>query len=177
MKLTIQHINASNDQEIQRIIEQVGTEFGTIGEGFGPSDPEVMQLSEHYGHQPNSQYLIAWLDGEMVGGGGLAPLANSTKVCELKKLFLLPKARGLGIGKALAQQNLAFAQQMGFKQCYLDTFHSMTNAIALYRKLGFRPLTAPHPLSEHSACTVWMIKELTPLNSDLSSNQRMRQTT
>ncbi|HEY5718240.1 MAG TPA: GNAT family N-acetyltransferase [Motiliproteus sp.] len=157
-RFEIRPISAADAAPLCAIIRQVGREFGAIGEGFGPSDPEVEALHRYYGQDGRSQYWVALLDGHLVGGGGIAPLDAAGKTCELKKLFLLPQARGLGIGRQLCQEGLAFAQAVGYRQCYLDTLRSMTAAIALYQQLGFQHLDAPLDTSIHGGCDVWMLK-------------------
>ncbi|WMC12067.1 GNAT family N-acetyltransferase [Oceanimonas pelagia] len=157
--LTITPITPRDDAAICRIIRNVGAEFGAVGEGFGPGDDEVRCMSRHYRPEANSRYFVARLNGEVVGGAGLAPLRGSRSICELKKLFLLPAARGYGLGRRLAEACLAFAVKQGFSACYLDTLSSMTDAIALYEKLGFCRLDAPLMASAHGGCDVWMLKE------------------
>lgn len=160
MTAVIKPIRADQDADICAIIKAVGAEFGAVGEGFGPSDPEVLAMSEYYTADKQSLYLVATVDGKIVGGCGLAPFQGSAQTCELKKLFLLPESRGLGLGKALAERCLDFACQQGFKQCYLDTLTSMKSAIQLYEKLGFIHLNSPLEGTEHSGCDVWMLKAL-----------------
>ncbi|MDP5291265.1 GNAT family N-acetyltransferase [Oceanimonas sp. CHS3-5] len=159
MRYTIAPITAADDAAICRIIQDVGAEFGAVGEGFGPGDDEVRCMSRHYRPEGRSCYLVARLNGEVVGGAGLAPLGNSRELCELKKLFLLQAARGHGLGQRLVEACLVFAREQGFSACYLDTLSSMTNAIALYEKLGFRHLDGPLMASEHGGCDVWMLKQ------------------
>lgn len=157
---TIEPIRAEHDAEICTIIQTVGAEFGAIGDGFGPSDAEVLAMSQHYTADQHSLYLVALLNGKIVGGGGIAPFQGSHQTCELKKLFLLPESRGLGIGKQLVQRCLEFATQQGFTQCYLDTLSSMTGAIGLYERMGFTHLDRPLDGTEHGGCDVWMLKTL-----------------
>lgn len=158
MTVNIEPIQSQQDETICAIIKAVGAEFGAVGEGFGPSDPEVLAMSQHYSQDNKSLYLVATLNGCIVGGCGIAPFNQSNQTCELKKLFLLPQSRGLGLGKALAEQCLDFANQQGYVQCYLDTLTSMTSAIFLYEKLGFKHLDKPLDGTEHSRCDVWMLK-------------------
>lgn len=160
MSLIVKPIVAEQNEEICNIIKAVGAEFGAIGEGFGPSDAEVEAMSHYYTEENKSLYLVATLDGKVVGGCGLAPFSGSNEVCELKKLFLLPQSRGLGLGKQLTLDCLAFAKQQGFSQCYLDTLSSMKSAIALYEKVGFQHLSAPIETTIHGGCDVWMLKQL-----------------
>ncbi len=160
MDYAVEEIKPKHDAKVGQIIQQVGAEFGAVGEGFGPSDPEVSAMSAHYMEATSSQYLVATVNGEIVGGSGVAGFNGSTEICELRKLFLLPKARGLGLGKSLTEKCLAFARAQGYKKCYLDTLKSMTAAVALYEKLGFTHLQQPLAGTIHTACDVWMIKEL-----------------
>lgn len=153
-------IQPQHDAEICQIIQQVGAQYGAVGEGFGPADAEVNCMSQHYLLENHSQYLVALLDGQVVGGGGIAPFMDYADICELKKLFLLPAAQGLGIGKALSQACLAFATEQGYQQCYLDTLSSMQTAIRLYEKLGFKHLEQPLAGTIHGGCDVWMLKSL-----------------
>lgn len=160
MDYAIEGIKPKHDARICEIIQRVGAEFGAVGEGFGPSDPEVNAMSAHYMEATSSQYLVATVNGEIVGGGGVAAFNGSAQVCELRKLFLLPEGRGFGLGKALTEECLAFARAKGYKKCYLDTLKCMTSAVALYEKLGFIHLEQPLAGTIHSACDVWMVKEL-----------------
>ena len=160
MRVQISAIEAADDAVICNIIKAVGAEYGAVGEGFGPADAEVMKISRFYLPEQGSLYLVARLDGEIVGGCGIAPFNRSAQICELRKLFLLPAARGLGIGKKLTQACLDFAQTAGFKQCYLDTLSTMKKAILLYAGLGFAPLSAPLVGTIHGKCDVWMLKNL-----------------
>ncbi|MDY7220478.1 GNAT family N-acetyltransferase [Denitrificimonas sp. JX-1] len=160
MGYEIQEIQAKYNAKICAIIKRVGQEFGAIGEGFGPSDPEVNAMSEHYTDSTSSKYLVAIVNNDIVGGGGIAPFNGSADVCELRKLFLLPESRGLGIGKKLTEECLAYAKSKGYKQCYLDTLKSMTSAISLYERLGFKHLDAPLEGTIHGGCDVWMLKAL-----------------
>ncbi|BCK06547.1 GNAT family N-acetyltransferase [Vibrio cholerae] len=160
MRVEIVPIRPEFDAEICHIIQSVGAEFGAIGEGFGPSDAEVLAMSQHYREQDRSAYFVALLEGKVVGGGGIAPFAGHKDLCELKKLFLLPTSRGHGVGRALSEHCLNFAKQQGYAKCYLDTLSSMTQAIKLYQQLGFEHLTQPMAGTEHNGCDVWMLKSL-----------------
>ncbi len=160
MHIEIRPITAQDDPAVKAIILQVGREFGAIGEGFGPSDDEVNQMSVNYSPAKRSQYWVATLDGQVIGGGGIAPFNGSASVCELKKLFLLPQSRGLGAGRQLTQTCLNFAKQANFHHCYLDTLATMQRAIRLYEQAGFEHLSAPMAGTEHNGCDVWMLKAL-----------------
>ncbi len=160
MDIDIIAINANFDVELCKVIKQVGAEFGAVGEGFGPSDAEVLNMSHFYHDGASSLYLVALVNGKLVGGCGIAPFNNSKTTCELKKLFLLPDGRKLGLGKKLSLQCLAYAQTKGFTECYLDTLSSMQSAIGLYETLGFTHLDMPLTGTQHGGCDIWMLKQL-----------------
>lgn len=160
MSTSIHEINRKDDATIAHIIKTVGIEYGAVGEGFGPADAEVMQMSQHYTLKTKSLYLVASLNGKVVGGCGIAQLPGHADTCELKKLFLLPETRGLGLGKSLVIQCLEFAKEHAYQQCYLDTLKTMDAAISLYKNLGFTHLDKPMGDGVHSGCDVWMIKPL-----------------
>ncbi|PCJ54443.1 MAG: GNAT family N-acetyltransferase [Planctomycetota bacterium] len=150
-------ITAAHDAAIAEIITTVGIEFGAVGEGFGPADAEVSAMSENYRNVNRSLYLVAEIDGEIVGGGGVAAFVGRPQTSELRKLFLLPKARGLGIGETISVQCLEYAKNHGYTECYLETMGGMKAAIALYQKLGFNILQEPLPGSAHCGCEIWML--------------------
>ncbi|USD43255.1 GNAT family N-acetyltransferase [Vibrio sp. SCSIO 43135] len=160
MGVEIVKISPQHDSDVCQIIKQVGREYGAVGEGFGPSDAEVECMSQYYTEEHRSLYLVALVNGEVVGGCGVAPFGDVEATCELKKLFLLEQSRGLGLGKKLTLACLEYAKQQGFERCYLDTLSNMDSAIRLYEHLGFEHLEQPLEGTLHNGCDVWMIKSL-----------------
>ena len=156
----IKEIEPQYDGCISEIIRKVGKEFGAIGDGFGPSDLEVQAMSQHYQDQCASRYFVVIVENKIVGGSGIAAFNHSKDVCELRKLFILPESRGLGLGEKLAEACIAYAKSKGYKRCYLDTLTNMKSAISLYEKLGFEHLAEPLAGSIHNGCDVWMLKVL-----------------
>ena len=161
MSYQIQELSHAHDSQICQIIKQVGEEYGAVGEGFGPSDTEVKAMSQFYHDKIASRYLVVSIDNKIVGGCGIAAFNNSKSVCELRKLFLLPDARGLGLGKKLVEGCLKYAVVKGYESCYLDTLTNMKPAINLYEQLGFKHLSEPLAGTIHNGCDVWMLKKLT----------------
>lgn len=85
---------------------------------------------------PGGCLLLAKQESKAVGVVGLKPLAAG--IAEIKRLYVVPKARGAGLGRVLAERAIAEARAKGYRRVRLDTHRpSMTAAIALYRSLGF----------------------------------------
>jgi GNAT superfamily N-acetyltransferase len=99
-------------------------------------------------------YLVR-LGGEPVGTGLLKPLDGP--VGEIKRMYVRPTARGRGIARAVLERLLADARAIGYERVRLDTLVFMTEAMALYRSLGFAAIepyaageTARYGIEAHS---------------------------
>ena len=76
-------------------------------------------------------------------------VACNGKRCEMKRLFVLDKFRGHGLGKMLVEQIILDARAIGYSEILLDSFTSMESAIALYQKFGFEEI-APYRFNPHN---------------------------
>ncbi len=92
---------------------------------------------------PRGCLLLARLaDGTPVGSVALRPIEPAGS-CEMKRLYVAPEGRGLGIGEKLVAFLTEEARRIGYREIRLDTLPTMTGAMALYRKLGFEEI-APY---------------------------------
>ncbi|MBI6550777.1 GNAT family N-acetyltransferase [Xenorhabdus lircayensis] len=157
----IRPITQQDNAGIAAVIREVSAEHGlTADKGFAVADPILDTLHEVYS-QPRSAYWVVEMDGEVVGGGGVAPLAGGDNdTCELQKMYLSSVLRGKGVAKQIVKQSLEFSTEQGFKRCYLETTGNLKAAIALYEKLGFSYLDKPLGNTGHSDCEVRMFKAL-----------------
>lgn len=157
----IRAISPHDDARIAYIIRTVMPEFGAVGEGFAINDPEVDWMSKAY-NAPRSAYFVIELEGQVLGGGGIAPLrgASNPRICELRKMYFLPALRGLGAGHALLDACLEKARGFGFELCYLETLTGMDRAAALYQAAGFRSLDKPMGDTGHTGCNRYFSKSL-----------------
>ncbi len=144
------------------VIRAVMPEFGADGPGFALHDPEVDHMSTAYCGPGAAYFVVVEATGQVVGGAGVAPLEGGEPgVCELRKMYFLPVARGQGMGEALLRHCLTVARDLGHHTCYLETLSGMDQAIGLYRKLGFQALCAPQGRTGHGGCDQWFARELT----------------
>jgi carbonic anhydrase len=90
---------------------------------------------------PDGAFLLAARGSEYVGCVGLRRFSGADG--EIKRLYVRPAARGLGIGRLLVAALIGSARQLGYARLLLDTLPSMREAQSLYLSLGFRP-TAPY---------------------------------
>jgi len=112
-------------------------------------------------YAPPAGALLLARDGEARAIGCVALRALvPPSVCEMKRLYLSPTARGLGLGRALMDAILAEAGGLGYREIRLDTLPTMTAAIAMYRQAGFVPV-APY-YDTAPAGTIFLGRALTP---------------
>ncbi len=160
MTIHLRPIQPEDNQQIAAIIRATLEEFKANHPGTVYYDTTTDQLSDVFTFQA-SRYWIAMEGNQMLGGGGIFPTEGLPgDTCELVKLYLLPAARGKGIGKLLMEQCHAEAKALGFQKIYLETMPELTNAIPLYEKQGYTYLEGSLGNSGHFGCEVHMIKLL-----------------
>jgi GNAT superfamily N-acetyltransferase len=124
--------------EAKRLMRDYATTPG-VNECVVGFAAEIDGLPGRYG-PPSGVLLLALDEGGAIGCGGLRGIAPG--VAEIKRLYVDPRARGTGAGRALAQAIVAAARGLGYSAVRLDTLPSMRAAIALYGSLGFRRIDA-----------------------------------
>src|SRR5579884_504583 len=104
---------------------------------------------------PAGLFVVATLHGEPVGCGGLK--FHGRRPAELKRMWVAPSARGLGLGRRLLEELEALARERGVRTIRLETNRNLNEAIALYRSSGYREVPAfnGEPYAHH-----WFEKRL-----------------
>jgi putative acetyltransferase len=125
-------------------IEQARSLFLEYGSSLGFSlcfqsfDEELKSLPGAYG-PPSGRLLLARSLGHAAGCVALRKLEAG--ICEMKRLYVRPGDRGSGLGRMLVERVIAEARTIGYERMRLDTVESaMKDAIALYRRMGFREI-------------------------------------
>ena len=158
--ITIRAIKTEDDPQIANVIREVLVAMNVPKVGTAYADPQLDFMADAYS-LPRAIYYVIADNGKIIGGAGVGPLeSEEERICELQKMYFLPEARGLGLGKQMIQKCLQSARDFGYKQCYLETMPYMEAAQKLYRASGFEYLGKPMGNTGHTSCLVWMIKEL-----------------
>ncbi len=97
-------------------------------------EEEMATLPGRYA-APQGRLFYAEVDGQGAGCVGIRPFADGS--CELKRLYVEPGCRGLGVGRRLMLAAIRAARQLGYRRILLDTLPAMRIAVKLYRDLGF----------------------------------------
>ena len=156
----IRTIQPSDNPFLAKIVKDTLAEFGANHPGTVYDDATTDTLYELF-QKEGSGYFVVELNGTIVGGGGIYPTDGlPADTCELVKMYLLPQARGTGLGRTLIEKSIAFAKEVGYKQVYLETMPELKQALNIYAKFGFEYLKGPMGNSGHTGCSLWMIKKL-----------------
>jgi putative acetyltransferase len=108
--------------------------------GLELPEPADRALYSNY-QRARALYFVALLDGEVMGGAGIAPLAGADPhTCELQRLIVRSAARRRGIGEALLRHCLTAAKQFLYVRCYFETGARGQVARRFYARHGFREL-------------------------------------
>jgi putative acetyltransferase len=122
--------------EVSRaLIESLNAELSALysepGANHFALDPE--QVADGRG-----TFLVVYLEGTPVGCGALRLLDAET--AELKRMYVSPAVRGIGVGRRLVAALEAEARALGVRRLVLETGVRQTAALALYRATGFHPI-------------------------------------
>jgi putative acetyltransferase len=159
--ISLRTIRLDDNAVIAGIIRATLKEFGANHPGTVYYDETTDHLFELFSTTPRSVYYIAEIDGAIVGGGGIFPSPGlPADTCELVKMYLLPQARGLGLGSKLISHCIEFAKTNGYRNIYLETMPELKQALKTYEKFGFNYLNSAMGNTGHFGCDLWMLKHL-----------------
>jgi ribosomal protein S18 acetylase RimI-like enzyme len=131
--------SAAEWREARRLVEEYASSLN-IDLSFQNFALELEHFEDEYS-PPSGAFLLAREKGAFVGCVGLRKLSDT--VGEIKRLYVAPNARGLGLGEALARGIVDEGKKLKYTRLVLDTLPSMLAARSLYQALGFKPV-APY---------------------------------
>jgi putative acetyltransferase len=107
---------------------------------FQNFDDELLHFETEYA-TPTGAFLLARNEHDFLACGALRRFSATD--CEMKRLYVRPSGRNLGLGRQLAVALITEAESLGYKRMLLDTLPTMQSAQSLYKSLGFQP-TEPY---------------------------------
>ncbi|HEY0750510.1 MAG TPA: GNAT family N-acetyltransferase [Chitinophagaceae bacterium] len=159
-EISIRTIEKHDNEALAKVVRDTLAEFGANRPGTVYYDETTDHLFEVF-QTPRSIYYVAEYMGELVGGGGIYPSDGLDEdTCELVKMYLRKKVRGIGLGKHLIEKCIDFARQAGYKQIYIETMPELKQALKTYEKFGFEYIDHPMGNTGHFGCDLWMLKKL-----------------
>ncbi|MDD1428562.1 GNAT family N-acetyltransferase [Dolichospermum sp. ST_sed9] len=119
------------------------------------ADKDVLNIEEYY-LATGGEFWVIEHQNQIVGTAAYYPIQRGEKAVEIRKMYLLPKVRGFGLGKYLLQQLETAIALRGFEQIWIETASILTEAVKLYESNGYLPTTGV----ETSRCDRIYIKYL-----------------
>jgi putative acetyltransferase len=129
-----------DEEDVFRIVKEVLAGYG-LSTNPKETDADLLDIQASYLSEGGA-FRILECDGQIAGSYGLYPTTRQT--CELRKMYLLPKLKGRGLGKKMMGDALRIAKDMGFVEMTLETNSCLKEALGLYKKYGFMEFTPSH---------------------------------
>jgi putative acetyltransferase len=158
----IRRLQQPDVHELLDIISSERREHGVANRVTDLLEPRDYALLDVYRHR-RSAYFVAHMEHRVVGGAGISPLADQDwHTCELQRMYLHIRCRGLGIGYGLLKACIGAARGFGFERCYAETVSEMPAAIAFFERNGFQRLGSPLGQTGHRHNNYWLLLNLGP---------------
>ncbi len=136
------------------LVSEVLKEYGLESDPQS-TDADLADIESSYLASGGWFQVVVGPHGAIVGSVGLFP--EGSESCELRKMYLLPQARGVGLGRELLESALEQARLLGFQRVILETAKVLKDAIAMYEGYGFEPYRPEHLSSRcDGAYELWL---------------------
>ena len=133
----LREATVDDNAAIRAVVVAVMSEYG-LSSDLEVDDADIQDVVTSYGKRGGSFRVVTSIAGDVVGCGGLYPIDE--RQAEIRRMYLLPKARGIGIGRTLLEELISLAEERRFERVVLETASVLKEAISLYRKRGFVPV-------------------------------------
>jgi GNAT superfamily N-acetyltransferase len=137
MPIGYQQPNSAEEWEEARHLVEDYTSSLNLDLSFQNIAHELTHLEDEYG-PPAGAFLLAREGNASLGCVGVRYFSDG--VGEIKRLYVIPSARGRGVGRRLAEGIVDAAGRLGYTRLLLDTLPTMKDAQGLYQSLGFMPV-------------------------------------
>jgi putative acetyltransferase len=160
MRFHIRPVEKKDNAGLAGMIRSVFVEHDAPRTGTVYSDPTTDNLYRLF-QTPKSVLWVAEINDSAIGCCGVYPTKGLPGNCaELVKFYLSRDDRGKGIGKELMDRCIQSAKDFGYSRLYLESLPHFAKAVRMYEQQGFARLDQPLGKSEHTACNIWMIRDL-----------------
>lgn len=151
--MKIREIEKKDNKQIEHVIRACLIEFGANHDGTAWTDPNLDKFSEIYNTKGNKYWVAVDENDNVVGGVGIGEIEGVAGICELQKMYCLPRVRGTGISHKLMDTALEYAKKH-YQKCYLETLKNMIAAQKFYEKYKFKRINEPIVKTDHFACDI-----------------------
>ncbi|PSB02529.1 GNAT family N-acetyltransferase [Merismopedia glauca] len=118
------------------VIHQVLLEYGLSWEPEG-ADRDVLEIEECY-LATGGEFWVVESQGQVVGTSAYHPVSRGEQAVEIRKMYLLPAARGRGLGKFLLSELESAIANRGYQQIWIETASVLKEAVQLYESQGYQ---------------------------------------
>ena len=122
--------NEDQDAVRKLILDGLAEHWGEIDPAL---NPDLNDIGASYN---DGTFLVAWLDGEVIGSGAWIPRSN--QIVEIVRMSVGPEFRRRGIGRRILERLCEQARDAGYKRIVLETTSAWTDSIEFYKRSGFR---------------------------------------
>ncbi len=102
--------------------------------------------------------VLAYENHEVIGCGAIKEY--SPEIMEVKRMYCLPEKRGRGIATLILSELENWAKELSYSKCILETGRKQEEAIALYFKNGYQPISnyGQYEGKDNSLCLEKMLR-------------------
>ena len=121
------------------VIRSILADYGLGWEPTG-ADQDVLNIETCY-LEKGGEFWVVEHSGNVVGTAAYYPIHRGKNAVEIRKMYLLPVARGQGLGRFLLHQLESAISQRGFDEIWIETASVLKEAVQLYESIGYQPAT------------------------------------
>lgn len=158
--MNIRPIQPKDDPALRQLIRVSLKDAALNQPGTAYFDPELAHLSAYYAKPHRAYFVLTDEQDQVLGGAGIGDYAWPDRIAELQKVYIAKNARGQGCSHALLRAAETFARGAGYHQIYLETYHTLTVALALYQQGGYQRIAGPLRQTQHSLMDRFFVKAL-----------------